>query len=141
MVYRLVQLCVAACTLAIPLVAGADELFDEKAAKEISQALDANACATGCEAKISGTPAKIELVDINFDKKGEYLVTLTENCGSAGCPVALFMRQGSRWVKIAEGLGLRILKSKTKGFSDLMANHGKLSWNGQRYDIVIRPSR
>ena len=82
MVYRLVQLCVAACTLAIPLVASADELFDEKAAKEISQALDAHACATGCEGKISGTAAKIELVDINFDKKGEYFVTLTESCGS-----------------------------------------------------------
>src|SRR5262245_76864 len=141
MTCSLVQLFIAACPLAIPLVAGADPLFDDKAEMEIAEMLDAHACATGCEAKISGTAAKIELVDINFDKKGEYLVTLTENCGSAGCPAALFMRRGSRWVKLAEGLGLRILNSKTKGFSDLMADYGKLSWNGQRYDIVIRPSR
>jgi hypothetical protein len=141
MVYGLVQLCAVACMLATPFVAGADLLFDEKTAKEIAQMLDANACATGCQAEISGTIAKIELVDINFDKKGEYLVTLTENCGSAGCPGALFMRRGGAWVKLAEGLGLRILDSRTKGFSDLMANYGKLSWNGRSYDVVIRPPR
>jgi len=127
--------------LAIPFVAGADSLFDEKTEKEIAQMLDANACATGCDAKISGKTAKIELVDINLDKKGENLVTLTENCGSAGCPGALFMRRGAAWVKLAEGLGLRILKSRTKGFSDLMAKHGKLSWNGQKYEVAISPPR
>jgi hypothetical protein len=94
MVYRLVQLCVATCMLAIPFVVSADALFDEKTAKEIARMLDTNACATGCETKISDTTAKIKLVDINSDKKGEYLVNLTESCGSAGCPGALFMRRG-----------------------------------------------
>jgi hypothetical protein len=141
MAYRLVQVCAVVCVLAIPFLARADALFDEKAEKEIAQMLDARSCATGCEGKISEGMVKVNLVDINFDKQGEYLVTLTENCGSGGCPTALFMRRGSGWIKLAEGLGLRILDSKTKGFSDLMANYGKLSWNGQRYDVVISPPR
>jgi hypothetical protein len=141
MVYRLVQLCVAVYMLAIPFIVSADALFDEKTAKEIAQMFDTNACATGCETKISDTTAKIELVDINSDKKGEYFVTLTESCGSAGCPTALFMRRAGRWVKLAEGFGLHFLDSRTKGFSDLMANYGKLAWNGQKYDVAIRPSR
>jgi hypothetical protein len=98
MVYRLVQLCVAAGILAMPFIVNADALFDKKTVNEIVQTFDTNACRLGCEAGISGTTAKIELVDINFDKSGEYFVTLTESCGSAGCPAALFMRRGGRWV-------------------------------------------
>jgi len=129
---------------AAPLIVNADALFDEETEKEIGMMLDSRGCATGCEGKtFDGRAVKAEMVDINGDRVAEYFVTLTDKygCGSAGCAAAIFMRRSGRWVKLAESFGLTILKTKTRGYSDLMANYGKLSWNGQKYEVVIRPSR
>ena len=142
MKHRTVKLCIAIGILAITFNAKADELFSEEITKGIVKALDSRACASGCETTIteSGKEEKmsIRLVNINSDKKGEYLVKYNQSdmwCGSGGCPGAVFMRNGNRWVKLAEGFELNVLNSKTKGFFDLsFGEGGKLSWNGQKYD-------
>ncbi len=83
-----------------------------------------------CDYKLRRIYAEICL---NFDNKAEYRVALTD-CGSAGCPAAIFMYREGAWIKLIEGWGMHILRSKTKGFADLGSGGGKFLWNGRNYE-------
>lgn len=129
---KVVLLYIAASILVIPLIAKADPLIGDEVAKGASQFFNTKSCAKVCQKEISGTPIEIRQVDINSDRKAEYLVSLTD-CGSAGCPTALFMYREGTWVKLTEGWSLHLLKSRTKGFADLGSGRDKLSWDGRNY--------
>lgn len=139
---KVVHLCVAASVLITPFIAQADALIDDVIAKGAVQFFNTKACAKVCQKEISGTSVEISRVDVNLDRKAEHLVTLTD-CGSAGCPSALFMYRNGAWVKLTEGWSLHLLQSMTKGFTDLEEGRGtnrdKLSWDGQDYAISITP--
>ena len=136
---KVVQLCFAVFLFTNPFVARADALIDDKIARAAIHLFTTKICALGCQRKISGEAVEIKRVDINADKKAEYLVSLTSDCGSAGCRAALFMYRERTWVKLIEGLGLRLLDSDTNGFLELGAGSDRLSWDGQNYVIAITP--
>ena len=134
---NVVQLSIAAAMLVIPFIARADTMLGHEVEKEVIQFFNTKACANVCLKEIVGTSIEIRRVDINFDKKAEYRVSVTE-CGSAGCAAAIFMNREGAWVKLTEGWGMHVLRSKTKGFADLgsgrtVKGEGKLSWDGRNY--------
>ena len=135
---KIVQLSIAASILIIPFIARADPMIDDDISKGVVQFFNTKACAKVCLKEISGTTIEIRRVDINFDKKAEYLVSLPfspTDCGSAGCPAALFMYREGAWVKLTEGFNLHLLRSKTKGFADLaVSGRDKLLWDGRNYE-------
>lgn len=118
--------------LAIPFIARADALIGNDIAEGVVPFFDTEACAKVCLKEIAGTSIEIRRVDINFDKKAEYRVSVTE-CGSAGCAAAIFMYREGTWIKLTEGWGMHVLRSKTKGFADLGTGRDKLSWDGRNY--------
>ena len=129
---KVIRLFIASSVFITPFFAQADPLIDHEITKEVVQYFNTKDCVKVCQKIISGTTIEIMRVDINFDKKPEYRVSLTE-CGSAGCGAAIFMYRDGAWVKLIEGWGMHVLKSKTKGFADLGSGRGKLTWDGRNY--------
>ena len=127
---KVVQLSIAASIFLIPFIAQADALISTDIAKGAAQFFAAKDCTTVCQKNIAGTSIEIARVDINFDNKAEYRVALTD-CGSAGCPAAIFMYREGAWIKLIEGWGMHVLRSKTKGFADLGSGRDKFLWNGR----------
>lgn len=87
---------------------------------ELTEILDSTRCPAMSCARLH---YRIYPVDLNRDGVFEYVLESTE-CGSAGCEVALFMKQDGGWVKLAALLGgLRVEEHGTKWFRDVTLSY------------------
>jgi hypothetical protein len=86
-------------------------------------------------------------LDINSDGKKEYIVADRNDCGSAGCPVAIVGTDGSGYMEIFEYFDFCILTTRTKGFRDILVHYKGpdftdekpaeiYKWNGREYVLA-----
>ncbi len=79
--------------------------------------------------KLAVFSMSIALVDLNKDGVTEAVVweNLPGVCGSAGCPLEIYMKAGGKWAQIYSGLGgstIGIGKTYTGGYADLFLTNG-----------------
>lgn len=99
---------------------------------ELAEILDSTRCpAMSC----SGLHYRLYPVDLNRDGVSEYVMESTE-CGSAGCEVALFMKQEGGWVKLAGLFGaVRVEEHGTNWFRNVTLSY---KYHGGARDCEIK---
>ena len=126
----------------------ADRIFSDEFVRIVNTVSAISDCPSlgKCPKSVSvdGQSYRLHQLDLNDDGTMELaMIRTTGLCGSAGCGIVILQFRDDRWVYLAEGFSIGVIRHTTRGYHDIMLGYrGKdftfdrplvVCWSGTSY--------